>query len=438
MRITVLTLALVAMFNVTFTLSGLQAGDLEAKNGKQWFKGNLHAHSLWSDGDEYPEMIGLWYKEQGYNFLTLSDHNVLATIDRWIDVEMSKGGMEAFAKLQKQFPQDWIEQRKVDDILEVKLKKFDEFSELLNEEGSFLMVKGEEVTDGYKNSPIHMNVSNVKEMIPPMKGKSIFDTMQNNVNAAASQRERTGQAMMIHLNHPNFHYGVTAEDLMRVIGENFFEVYNGHPGVRNNGDEVHASTERMWDIILTRRITELKLPLMYGLATDDGHEYHHIPSPAKRSEPGRGWVMVLADKLDSNTLITAIEQGDFYASSGVTMNRIVSNEEGVTVEVEPVEGETYTIEFIGTRDGYDTTSEPVLNKEGEEANITHKYSDELGTVLHSVSGTEAHYSFQPDDLYVRVQVTSSADHANPSQSGDKKQAWIQPVYGPAGQAQVVK
>ena len=44
----------------------------------RWFKGNLHTHSLWSDGDDYPEMIADWYARHGYHFLALSDHNVLA------------------------------------------------------------------------------------------------------------------------------------------------------------------------------------------------------------------------------------------------------------------------------------------------------------------------------------------------------------------------
>ena len=30
----------------------------------RWFKGNLHTHSLWSDGDDYPEMIADWYKRR--------------------------------------------------------------------------------------------------------------------------------------------------------------------------------------------------------------------------------------------------------------------------------------------------------------------------------------------------------------------------------------
>jgi len=55
----------------------------KAENMEQWFKGNLHTHSYWSDGDEFPEMIVDWYKTKGYDFLALSDHNVLAEGVKW-------------------------------------------------------------------------------------------------------------------------------------------------------------------------------------------------------------------------------------------------------------------------------------------------------------------------------------------------------------------
>src|SRR4051812_3517344 len=54
--------------------------------GPKFWKGNLHTHSFWSDGDDFPEMIADWYREKGYNFLSLSDHNVLSEGERWLDV----------------------------------------------------------------------------------------------------------------------------------------------------------------------------------------------------------------------------------------------------------------------------------------------------------------------------------------------------------------
>ncbi|HIL72364.1 MAG TPA: histidinol-phosphatase, partial [Verrucomicrobia bacterium] len=55
------------------------AADLSsAKEKTHWFKGNTHTHSLWSDGNDFPEMIAKFYKDNSYHFLVLSDHNVLS------------------------------------------------------------------------------------------------------------------------------------------------------------------------------------------------------------------------------------------------------------------------------------------------------------------------------------------------------------------------
>ena len=71
----------------------------EKKDSRQWFKGNLHTHSYWSDGDEYPEMIMDWYKTNGYNFVALSDHNILADGEKWIKVVKSSMYQEGFRKI---------------------------------------------------------------------------------------------------------------------------------------------------------------------------------------------------------------------------------------------------------------------------------------------------------------------------------------------------
>jgi hypothetical protein len=402
---------------------------LEAGNGAQWYRGNLHTHSLWSDGDDYLEMIALWYRDHDYDFLGFTDHNVLAKSQRWIDVEKNKGGRKAFDKLKKQFPQKWVDERIVSDRQQVRLKTFDEVRSRIGVPGKFLLIQGEEVTDRFKNLPIHMNVTNIKSLIPPLHGESVYQTMQNNVNAVIAQRERTKQPMFIHLNHPNFGYGVTAEDLMRVRGENFFEVYNGHPGVRNSGDGNHASTERIWDIILTQRLAKLGLPIMYGLGTDDGHNYHNIPS--RGSEPGRGWVTVLSKKLTPAAIVNAMEAGRFYSSSGVEMKSVTSSDEGLDVTVAGEKGVTYTIEFIGTKKDFDPKSEPVTTKDGKELNATRKYSKDIGRVLKTVKGTTAKYEFKGDELYVRARVVSSKKHPNPSEVGEAERAWVQPVRGPA-------
>jgi hypothetical protein len=40
----------------------------------RWYKGNTHTHTLNSDGDSTPDDVVRWYRENGYNFLVLTDH----------------------------------------------------------------------------------------------------------------------------------------------------------------------------------------------------------------------------------------------------------------------------------------------------------------------------------------------------------------------------
>jgi len=404
---------------------------LAADGTLRWFKGNVHTHTLWSDGDDYPEMVALWYKEHGYDFLSFSDHNTLLNREVWSDPLKNKGGQKALEKLKSRFPDDWVEERTgAKGNFEVRLKTFDEISRKLAAAGQFLPIQGEEISDHFGSLPVHINATNLTEVIPPMGGDSVYEVMQRNTDAVIARRERTGQPTLVHLNHPNFGYAITAEDLARVQGENFFEVYNGHPAVHNDGDRQHASAERIWDIILTQRIAELHLPLMYGLATDDGHNYHNIPSRA--AEPGRGWIVVLARDLSPTAIIAAMEQGSFYASSGVNLERIEASNNGLTVQVTPEDGVDYVIDFIGTRTGYDPESTPVLDASAEPVQTTRRYSHDIGRVLATSRGTKAQYNFDDGDLYVRARITSTKKHPNPSTPGEYERAWCQPVFGPAG------
>lgn len=387
------------------------------------YRGNLHTHSLWSDGDDYPEMIGKWYRDHGYHFLCYTDHNTLQARERWTDVEKNKGGRTAYDKLKAAFPEQ-VDERMTEGRLEVRLRRFDETRELLEKSGEFLLLHGEEISDRFGKLPLHLNVSNVGEMIPPLGGSSVREVLQNNINAVLSQRERLKQPMMIHVNHPNFGYAVTERELMQLIGEKFFEVYNGHPGVNNSGDEQRPGTERMWDVINAMRLGVLQLPVMYGIAVDDGHNYHKIPSRA--SEPGRGWVMVMAPELTPAALIEAMEAGRFYSSSGVTLKSVASDADSLTVELKPDPEVTYTVEFIGTLKS-DLPPAEMLEEESRD------WNPQIGRVLSSASvpGGKFTYRFQGQEVYVRARVTSSRKHPNPSEPGEFERAWTQPVPGPA-------
>src|SRR5436190_695100 len=76
---------------------GLPAAQPPPREPPRWWKGNLHTHSFWSDGDDFPESIVDWYKTNGYHFLALSDHNILQEGQRWLTVT-NQGQESAFEK----------------------------------------------------------------------------------------------------------------------------------------------------------------------------------------------------------------------------------------------------------------------------------------------------------------------------------------------------
>jgi hypothetical protein len=392
-------------------------------------------------------MIVDWYKGHGYHFLALSDHNILSQGEKWIDVAESRGGLEAYQEYLDRFGPRWVEQREVDSKLWARLKPLNEFRHRFEEPNRFLLIQGEEITDRFGKLPVHLNATNLVEFIPPQGGTSVLEVMQNNVDAVLAQRQTTRQPMFPHVNHPNFGWAVTAEDIAALKGERFFEVYNGHPAVRNYGDAQHTSTERMWDIILTHRLAELGGEVIYGIAVDDAHNYHIDGSD--KSNPGRGWVMVRAAHLTPEGIIAAMEVGDFYASTGVSLEEIRWDGAQICLKIRGEAGVSYVTQFIGTREEYDRHSEPVLiATDGQPHPVTRRYSDDIGAILAEVKGTSPTYTLTGDESYVRAKVISSkltpsqwsgrvipekesqklreGVKANPYAEGEVEVAWTQP------------
>src|SRR5207342_2027947 len=151
----------------------------------RWFKGNTHTHTLNSDGDSTPDDVVRWYREHGYAFLVLTDHNFLTSVE----------GLNA----------------------------------LHGADARFLVVKGEEVTDTFQDKSLHINGLDVARKIDPQGGTSVVDVLQRDVNAI---RKENG---VPHINHPNFRWAITRDELQQVRGNKLFEIFNGHPQTNNAG-----------------------------------------------------------------------------------------------------------------------------------------------------------------------------------------------------------
>lgn len=320
-----------------------QAEHPEDSDALKWYKGNTHTHTLNSDGDSSPGEVAHWYRDHDYDFLSLTDHNyhtIIRELQREIDLENRRA---------KHKP--------------------------------FLLIPGEEVTDGItvegQAHPLHINGVGTTRLVDRQGGESIVDVVQRCVDAihAASG--------LPHVNHPNFRWALTADDLASVERLAHFEIYNGHPLVNNFGGGGRPSLEEMWDELLSRG------ERLYGVAVDDAHEFQGQFSPL-RSNPGRGWIVVRATELTREAILEGMRRGDFYASTGVELIDVSAREETLSLAIQPHEDTRFRTYFVGRG----------------------------GAVLAVDESMEPGYTLKPGDLYVRARVVSSAGFF----------AWTQPLF----------
>jgi hypothetical protein len=303
----------------------------------RWFKGNLHTHTVNSDGDSTPDDVVRWYRERDYQFLVLTDHNYLTSVD----------GLNA----------------------------------VHGADDKFVVVKGEEITDRFDGKPLHINGFNMSRLVAPTGGSSVVDVVQRAVDAIR------GAGGVPSINHPNFGWAISPDELGQVQRTKLFEVFNGHPTVNNLGGGGVPGLEETWDRILSSG------KMLYGLAVDDAH-YFRRPEDPTAPRPGKGWVYVRSPRLEAGALVEALERGDFYSSTGVQMQAIDQSATALSLTIKAETASKYRIQFIGRQ----------------------------GRVLSEATTPSATYTFRGDEGYVRAKVWES----------NGKAAWIQPVPVGAG------
>ncbi|MDP6038491.1 MAG: hypothetical protein QGG64_08070, partial [Candidatus Latescibacteria bacterium] len=116
-----------------------------------WYKGNLHMHSYWTDGHDFPEMVADWFKREGYNFIAFTEHDRHQVGEKWVSRDPERGSGRSMRDgdlLQKyiqRFGASWVETREEGERA-VRVKPLSEYRHLVEEAGKFLVMTGEEVT----------------------------------------------------------------------------------------------------------------------------------------------------------------------------------------------------------------------------------------------------------------------------------------------------
>lgn len=257
-----------------------------------------------------------------------------------------------------------------------------------------LIIPGNELSGkGY-----HMTAFNVEKELSIPEDATIEERMQKSAD------EIKAAGGITFFNHPNFARGLQPKEMLPITDVACVEVYNGHPACFNWGKPKHKSVEAKWDDLLSEGM------LIYAVAADD---MHHLKKPV--ATPGRGWIMVKAKSLSKKNIIKAVAAGEFYASTGVFLDKCSSEKGVVSAKI----NKQKTLEEIAKG-----RLAPKSGETGTEGFKMVVYGQN-GKVLKEVTGEdEISYKLTKEDKYARITVSYCV------KDGDKYLtyfAWGQPV-----------
>ena len=414
----------------------------DAGDGTRWYRGGIHHHTLWSDGDAAAEVVVSMAREMGYDFFAITDHSVFANTERWRTIDSKvqaaldqaeERGDPILGEIREitETSNEGVEETK----RQVRLAKFDELDRTFSRPGEFLLIPSEELDragvdpDGRRTS-IHMNIFNITQTVPKASGappteEAIRDETRRLQKIGADE----GRLVAVQLNHPTWPwFDNRAEEIAAVDELTLLEPFNLTPTTNRLGTKEHESADRIWDIANTLRLSSGRKPI-FATASDDSHNYRDFSGSS--CPPGRGWVMVRAKELTVEAILTAMLAGDFYATGGVILRtcHFDPKTRKLTVEVDPKPDTKYTIRFIGTKKDCTLNYEevPAPDREGKPGRPNRKYADGVGTVLAEVEGTRGEYTLS-DEWYVRAHIISDRTMSSPPNGESTvEEAWTQPV-----------
>lgn len=163
-----------------------------------------------------------------------------------------------------------------------------------------VLIPGNEVT---KNGPHILHLDADRQVEPDPDRQKVIDQINGSSGFAI-------------VNHPNLGSdfdGCPLATLQQLTGYVGIEIFNAS-GFGGMGS---AYATDKWDMLLSqgRRL--------WGFASDD---YHH------RTDAQRGWIMAFVKQRTREAVLDALRQGRFYASTGVTIDRIAVDGRHIRVE----------------------------------------------------------------------------------------------------------
>ncbi len=305
-----------------------------------WYKGNLHCHSTVSDGKLSPADVAEYYKELGYDFLGISDHNQYTPIEKYAD------------------------------------------------EAGILGIPCCEYTGPYN---CHIVAVGVTESIAPdinhddfwergKPGTALTKKLANNGEQKKVIILQDGIDKTLLANglpiicHPFWHWTYNAEEVKELKNCTHFELCNASPDCNSLPLPGKSFPDEMWDELLSADIR------IIGIASDDAHSYEGSYS-TRGPFGGLGWNVVKAPSLTKENILHAIKSGHCYASTGIVLENYRIFEDKIVISVEVEAEEKTCIQFFG-KDGVELKSEYAEKSEykfnGDEQYVRCRISSTAG------------------------------------------------------------
>ena len=416
-------------------------GGEKCRNSKKWYKGNLHAHTLVSDGRAFPVEAALLYRDIGYDFLMFSDHNLVHDQENWVTEKnhkrrrFSQKNAKFFASRYPTFkPQTRIE---ADGTTAWRYGPFEETAKAVNSPGRFLLMSGCEYNDSVSSRYcLHCNAINTFKAHTRTRCADIMASFRNMYSSF--ERLTADEDALFMVNHPFYwFYDVDPLILSDFDHLRFCEIVNHDASLPFKNLPAGAyDADKLWDFALAKRALRGAPPL-FATGTDDTHSYGNMYKEAagERSTYGNhAFVAVAAKELTPSEIVAAMRRGDFYASTGVELADVRSEGGRLSVEVSKAEGGDCRILFYGTKRNarldYSPGEERLIADFAAELGVERpipayvgtkrrvaKLPKDAGIVLQETKGLNASYTLKDDDLYVRAKIISG-----------NAEAWTQPLW----------
>jgi hypothetical protein len=241
--------------------------------GGRFYKANMHMHTTISDGKMTPEEVKEFYRSRGYSIVAFTDHEAILPHN-----ELTDDTFLAITAVEASINDDWPGGHVHNRCYHMNLyaKNPDAVSY--------------PVYDSRYLWPEHA-INSVSEECSAVKYRRHY----SNAGMNDLIKKANDAGFLVSYNHPVWSLQ-RYPDYAGLKGLWGVEFYNA--GCNRSG---YPENTQAFDDLL--HLNENVFPL----ATDDAHE---------QGTCGFGWIQIKAEQLEYGTVMTALENGDFYASEG--------------------------------------------------------------------------------------------------------------------------